>query len=291
MLNATDKCDPLDHVSAPSPNARRKIFEKVLRDGAAWEVPTVEYIAKVSSKKQYGKARIGSKAAKQAERLECVGEELDGEAATPYRALSARLLYLSMDRPECAFAAKELCRHFAHPTKSGVEALKRAVRFLVGLPRLVWSFPFQRSTDRLKVCVDTDVGGCQTTRRSTSGGMAMRGLHPIKQWSLTQTTIALSSGEAELGEICRGASIALGLQSIACDLGFSLNIEILTDATAAIGICRRRGLGKIRNLHVSDLWVQDRLKKGDFNLTKVPGAENLADILKRMCRGTSWSAT
>ena len=28
-----------------------------------------------------------------------------------------------MDRPECAFAAKELCRLFSHPTKTGVEAL------------------------------------------------------------------------------------------------------------------------------------------------------------------------
>ena len=91
----------------------------------------------------------------------------------------------------------------------------------------------------------------------------MRGLHPIKHWSLTQTTIALSSGEAELGGICRGAAIALGLQSLASDLGIILNLEILTDATAAIGICRRRGLGKIRHLHVSDLWVQDRLRKGD----------------------------
>ena len=43
------------------------------------------------------------------------------------------------------------------------------------------------------------------------------------------------------------ASIALGLQSLASDLGIKLRVEILTDATAAIGICRRRGLGEIRH--------------------------------------------
>ena len=224
---------------------------------------------------------MGSKAAKFAERMEMGGDELDEEAATMYRALAARLLYLSMDRPEVAYAAKELCRHFSHPTKTGVEALKRAVRFLVGLPRLVWAFPFQTHSRKLQVYVDTDFGGCQTTRRSTSGGIAMRGQHPIKHWSLTQTTIALSSGEAELSGICRGASIALGLQSIAKDLGIILDVEILTDATAAIGICRRRGLGKIRHLHVSDLWVQDRLRRGDFELTKVAGSDNPADILTK----------
>ena len=265
-----------------SPNKRKSILERTLRNGAAWETPTVEFISRVAkNKKKFVKARLGSKAAKHAERMEVGGEDLDSEAATMYRALSARLLYLSMDRPEVSFAAKELCRHFAHPTKLGVQALKRAVRFLVGMPRLVWQYPFQPRTDKMRVFVDTDFGGCQHTRRSTSGGICLLGSHPIKHWSLTQTTIALSSGEAELGGICRGASIALGLKSLAADLGISLQIEILTDATAAIGICRRRGLGKIRHLHVSDLWVQDRLKTGDFKLSKVLGADNPADFLTK----------
>ena len=127
--------------------------------------------------------------------------------------------------------------------------------------------------------VDTDFGGCLTTRRSTSGKMAMKGLHPIKHWSTTQTTIALSSGEAELGGIYRGASNALGLQSLASDLGMTLDVEILTDAIAAIGNCRRRGLGKICHLHAAGLWIQDRLQRKYLTLTKVPGAENPADIL------------
>ena len=109
----------------------------------------------------------------------------------------------------------------------------------------------------------------------------MRGSHCVKHWSSTQTTVALSSGEAELGGICRGASHGLGLQSLAADLGIKVELEVLTDATAAIGICRRRGLGKIRHLHVADLWVQDRLKKKDFTLTKVLGTENPADMLTK----------
>ena len=84
---------------------------------------------------------------------------------------------------------------------------------------------------------------------------------------------------AELGGICRGAAIALGLQALAADLGIVLQIETFTDATAAIGICRRRGIGKIRHLHVSDLWIQDRLHRGDFALTKIPGNDNPADML------------
>ena len=109
----------------------------------------------------------------------------------------------------------------------------------------------------------------------------MHGGHCLKHWSTTQTTVALSSGEAELGGICRGASLALGLQSLAKDLGIHLGLEILTDATAAIGICRRRGLRKVRHLHTSDLWVQDRLRRKDFRLTKVLGVDNPADLLTK----------
>ena len=109
----------------------------------------------------------------------------------------------------------------------------------------------------------------------------MRGGHCIKHWSTTQTTVALSSGEAELGGICRGSSVGLGLQSLARDLSIDFELEVLTDATAAIGICRRRGLGKIRHLHTADIWIQDQLRKGDFKLTKVLGADNPADMLMK----------
>ena len=109
----------------------------------------------------------------------------------------------------------------------------------------------------------------------------MRGCHLVKHWSSTQTTVALSSAEAELTGICRGATQGLGLQSLAADLGISLHLDVHTDSIAAIGICRRQGLGKVRHLATADLWVQDRLKKKDFSLHKVLGADNPSDILTK----------
>ena len=128
---------------------------------------------------------------------------------------------------------------------------------------------------------DTDFAGCPRTRRSTSGGAVLRGRHTIKAYSKTQTTVCLSSAEAELGGIVTAASTSLGLQSVAKDLGLEWTIELRADASAAIGICRRRGLGKVRHLHTADLWVQDRLKTGDFSLRKTPGASNIADMMTK----------
>ena len=81
--------------------------------------------------------------------------------------------------------------------------------------------------------------------------------------------------------IVRGATQALGFQAMARDLGFELTTHIRTDATAAIGTCRRRGLGKIRHLDVSDLWIQDKLRRGAFKLSKIPGQQNAADVLTK----------
>ena len=34
-------------------------------------------------------------------------------------------------------------------------------------------------------------------------------------------------------------------------------------------------------VHVSDLWVQDRVRRGDFMLSKIPGADNVADLMTK----------
>ena len=103
----------------------------------------------------------------------------------------------------------------------------------------------------------------------------------IKHWSKTQSTISLSSGEAELHAIATGCAQALGLQSLLRDLGWEIEIKVLSDATAAIGIARRKGLGKVRHLDCTDLWVQDKIRSQIIQLEKTLGAENIADILTK----------
>ena len=115
----------------------------------------------------------------------------------------------------------------------------------------------------------------------------MRGAHLLYHWSSTQTTVALSSGEAELTGICRGASKALGMKSLCEDLGLNFSLRIHSDATAAIGICRRRGLGRIRHLSTADLWVQDKVRTGEFVLQKIAGAQNPADMLTKHIDATT----
>ena len=107
----------------------------------------------------------------------------------------------------------------------------------------------------------------------------------MRHWSTAQATVALSSGEAELGGLCRGAANGIGLQSLAKDLGLDWNIKMYTDATAAIGMTRRLGVGKIRHLDTSLLWIQSKVRSGQILLEKVLGVENPADSLTKHLTG------
>ena len=206
--------------------------------------------------------------------------ELGKELHTAFRASAARANYLAADRPDAQFAAKEICRWMSKPTVSAWSALKRLVRYLVGLPRLVFKYPDQVVAS-VDAYADTDWAGCTRTRKSTSGGCVMLGAHALKTWSSTQSSVALSSGEAEFNGVIRAAGIGLGYQSLLEDLGVRVPLRVWTDSTAAIGICSRQGLGKLRHLDTHMLWVQQAVRSRRIDLRKIAGEENPADLFTK----------
>ena len=105
--------------------------------------------------------------------------------------------------------------------------------------------------------------------------------HFVKSWSSTQATIALSSAEAELYAMTKGAAQALGIMTLFDDFGLALRTVVHADASAAIWIVRRAGLGKLRHLNVRYLWLQDHLESSQMELCNVHGLENLADMLTK----------
>jgi hypothetical protein len=148
------------------------------------------------------------------------------------------------------------------------------------MPRLVYVYKRQEA-DHVDVYTDTDWAGCVKTRKSTSGGCVLLGGHTIKHWSSTQASVTLSSGEAEFAGVIRGAGQGLGYQALLRDLGVHVPLRVWTDSSAAIGICSRQGLGKLRHLDTHTLWIQQAVRCGRVILKKVPGTENPADLLTK----------
>ena len=90
-------------------------------------------------------------------------QPLEAKLHSPYRAVAARANYLSADRPEAQYAAKECCRWMSAPTDLAMAGLKRLGRYLEGSRRLVMKYPWQSSA-RIGGYSDIDRAGCGKTR-------------------------------------------------------------------------------------------------------------------------------
>ena len=208
-------------------------------------------------------------------------ESLPPREASLYRAIVARVNFLAADRSELQFASKECSRRMANPRVMDWGAVKRIGRYLLGRPRSVQWFLWQDAPGHFSVYSDSDWAGCRETRKSTSGACLMHGGHLLKSYSRTQSNVALSSAEAELYATVSAASEGIGLGAMARDYGRDLRAHLHVDATAAIGIAERKGLGKIRHLDTQSLWIQDAVRKRRVSLEKVLGTENPADLMTK----------
>ena len=101
------------------------------------------------------------------------------------------------------------------------------------------------------------------------------GKHVVKAWSTTQGVIALSSGEAEYYGLVKGVSAGLGFVGMMDELGCQeVRLRVSTDATSGKSMATRMGTGKVRHLEVSQLWVQDKMRRGELEVRKINGQEN-----------------
>ena len=111
----------------------------------------------------------------------------------------------------------------------------------------------------------------------------MMGRHCLKFWSKTQQNITLSSAESELVALVKGGCEGKGLVALVKDLGMNVRDEfdLYTDATAAIGMVQREGVGRTRHIDVNMLWVQQKQRDGEMSVAKVDTKYNPADIMTK----------
>ena len=93
-----------------------------------------------------------------------------------------------------------------------------------------------------------------------------------------RSLIALSPGESELYATLRASAETLGIISMYKDFGLLIEGEIWGDASAALGIINRNGLGKARHIQTGLLWVQQVAAEKRFAFGKVLGKVNPADL-------------
>ena len=146
-------------------------------------------------------------------------------------------------------------------------------------------FNNQDKITELTVWSDSDHAGCIRSRKSTSGTVIALGSSCIDARCKGQALIALSSAEAEFYGLISSASHGLGEQSMLKDWGICCPLVINMDATSGIAIGSRRGLGRVKHIDTSFLWIQDCVQEGKISLRKRSTQEMWADLMTKASEG------
>lgn len=128
--------------------------------------------------------------------------KLSAIAGTPiadpsaYRSLTGALRYLTLTRPDLAYAVQQACLYMHDRREPHLALVKRILRYVMGT--LDYSFHLGvSSATSLTAYLDTDWAACPDTRHSTSGYCVYLGDNLISWSSKRQITGSRSSAEAE----------------------------------------------------------------------------------------------
>ncbi|KAJ9546486.1 LOW QUALITY PROTEIN: hypothetical protein OSB04_019029 [Centaurea solstitialis] len=137
-----------------------------------------------------------------------------------YRGMIGSLLYLTESRPDIMFSTCVCARYQSDPKESHMLAVKRILRYLKKTPSLGLWYPLHSGFDLLAY-TDSDYGGCQVDRKSTSGSCHFLGGKLVSWSSKKQNCVSTSTTEAEYVVAAGCCSQALWMQTQLRDYGYT----------------------------------------------------------------------
>jgi histone deacetylase 1/2 len=152
------------------------------------------------------------------------GDSLGPIDSTNYRSTVEALQYITLTRPDLAFAVNRVCQYLHSPTTFHWTAVKRIVRYLkssmnTGL-LIRKSSPFIVSAFS-----DADWAGCKDDRRSTGGFVAFLGSNVISWSARKQPTVSRSSPEAENKSMANATAEMIWVEQLLGELGVNLKAK------------------------------------------------------------------
>lgn len=203
----------------------------------------------------------------------------------PYRQAIGSLMYLMISsRPDLAFAIGKLSQHSENPTENHWIAVKRLLRY-VNSTREFGILYDGKLNFRIEAYSDADWGGCELSRKSTSGSILLLSGGAVSWKSKKQTCVATSTCEAEYIALCLATKESIWLSRLVANLKNLRKPEqvvIGVDNNGAIDTANNSSINQ-RNKHI-DLqyhFVRDSVQSGLINLKHCDSENQVADPLTK----------
>ena len=201
-----------------------------------------------------------------------------------YQSLIGSLMYLATcTRPDIAYSVGVLARFSSKPNQSHWTAAKRVLRYLKGTSNLGIVFKGD-SPDGPAVFSDADWAGDAGDRKSTSGYMFCIAGGPVSWRSKKQSTVALSTAEAEYVALSSAAQECVWMRRLNSDLGNSREepTTIMEDNQSCIAMAKNpQQHGRSKHIDIKYHFVRELVENKTIKLKYCPTKEMIADFLTK----------
>ena len=202
-----------------------------------------------------------------------------------FRRLVGQVLWVSSVRRDVAFPVKELSKHAHDPTTQDMQNAMHLLKYLKGtMDECVYIKPVELNKKfELTVFTDADLGGCRTSRKSTSGGCIALNGAIFHTWAKQQNTIADSSAESEfngLAQACKEVKYVLEVLD-EMDIILHKPPRIYIDNTSAMSMVEKNVKSRVKHLDRKVYWIREFIANGNVIVKHVDGKLNLADLFTK----------
>jgi len=200
-----------------------------------------------------------------------------------YRSMIGSLLYLTGTRLDIMHVVGMVGRFQANPKETHLQAVKRIFKYLQGTQNYGLWYP--RDIDlTLHAYIDADWAGSVDGKKSTSGGAFFMGSKLVSWFSKKQSSIALSTAEAEYVAATSCCTQFLWMMQTLQDFQITCTppIPILCDNKSAISISKNLVMhSKTKHISIKYHFLREQVLEQKVKLEYVPSKEQVADILTK----------
>ncbi|PKU78410.1 Retrovirus-related Pol polyprotein from transposon TNT 1-94 [Dendrobium catenatum] len=199
-----------------------------------------------------------------------------------YRRLAGSLQYLSITRPDIAFATNKVCQYMQKPSTKDFTALQRILRYIRGT--IEYGLPLTTGSLQLRTYTDANWASDHLDRKSTSGFCSFLGSNLISWTVKKQVTVAKSSTEAEYRSLSAATSEVLWLRRVLAELNIeqSAPTPIHCDNILAIALAKNPVFhARTKHIEIDYHFIRQHLNNGAITLQHIPSKDQVADILTK----------
>lgn len=213
--------------------------------------------------------------------------EHDGQVMqdiTVYQRLVGKLIYLTITRPDIAYAVSIASQFMHAPTSDHLQLVKRILRYLKGsITRGI--FMSNNGHFALEGFSDSDWAGNSLDRKSTTGYCTFVGGNLVTWKSKKQTVVARSSAEAEYRAMASTACELIWLKALLSDMGIqsSKPITLHCDNQAAMHIAANPVFHeRTKHIEVDCHFVRHQVQSKVIQTVYVRSCDQLADLFTKV---------